>query len=115
MTTPLSNRPKITQNDILQGYVIRYFVQNVSIPNIIEIDKKQYDVIKKDPYYKAIEIKWVIVGFANDITATDGKTIYGTKHQNEITVNWYNTKMPGLNRVLVNPLEYFQGVDNRTQ
>lgn len=115
MTTPLSNRPKITPNDIVQGYVTRYFVQNISIPTIVEVDKKQYNVIKTDPNYITIDIKWIISGYSENITSTDGKIVYGAKHKNQVTVNWYNKKMPGLNRVLRNLLEYFQGVDNSTE
>ena len=111
MTTPLSNRPKITQRDISLGYVIRYFVQNVSIPKIIEIDEKQYNVFTRDTHYKAIKLNWLITGNANDIYTSTG-IIYGTRHKNLTTINWYSKKLIGLDRVLQNPLEYFQGVYN---
>jgi len=42
---PLSNRPKITDKDIIVGYMMRYFLQSVSTKKIVEIDKKQYDII----------------------------------------------------------------------
>lgn len=112
MTEPLSNKPKITQKDISIGYVIRYFVQNISIPKIIEVDQKQYNVIKRDPYYKTIQLKWMINGNLNDTVSINGQVIYGTKHQNQITVNRYEQQMSGLSRILSNTAEYFKGVDN---
>ena len=115
MSTPLSNRPQITQKDIVLGYVIRYFVQHVSIPKIIEVDEKQYNIFRRDPHYKAIQLNWIITGNANDIVTSESGIVYGTRHKNLTTVDWNNQKLPGLNRVLSNPLEYFQGVDNRTK
>jgi hypothetical protein len=113
MTEPLSNRPKITQKDISKGYVMRYFVQNISIPKIIEVDERQYNIIRRDPYYKTIQLKWMIGGNLNDIITVSGQVVYGTKHQNLITVTRYEPQMPGLSRVLQNTAEYFNGVNNK--
>lgn len=115
MTEPLSNRPKITQTDVLNQYVMRYFVKHISIPTIIEIDKKQYDIFRSNSLYIALELKWIIAGFANDIVSKDGNPIYGAKHQNETTTMFYEKKLPGIKNVLRNSLEYFSGVDNRTE
>ena len=112
MITPYTNKPKITQTDINNGYVTRYFVRNVSTKVVTEIDKKQYEAFKNNELYERIEFPWVITGFANDQLSTDNKIIYGTKHRNIVTTNFYENRMPGLKRVLSNPLEYFQGVDN---
>jgi alpha-tubulin suppressor-like RCC1 family protein len=112
MTTPYSNRPKVTQADTRNGFVIRYFVRNISTKAITEIDLKQYEVFKRNVLYQTIQFQWVISGFANDILSTDNKIIYGTRHRNTVTTDFYEKKMPGLKRVLRNPLEYFQGVIN---
>ena len=114
MRTPLSNRPKITKDDILRGYVARYFVQHVSIPKIVEVDKNQHELFKRDPYYKTITINWIIGGYAYDIVSVNGNFIYGAAHQNTVSVNWYTKTMNGLDRLLSNPLEYFQGIINDT-
>lgn len=113
MSTPLSNKPQINQKNILEGYIIRYFAQAISTKRITEIDKKQYDILNKNPYYKVIQLQWIITGFANDNISSNGNIIYGTRHQNQITTDWYNTKLPGLNRILNNPLEYFTGIYNQ--
>lgn len=113
MIDPLSNKPKITQKDISTGYVMRYFVQNISIPKIIEVDERQYNIIKRNPYYKAIQLKWMINGNLNDIITENGHVIYGTKYQNLITITRYEQQMPGLSRVLRNTAEFFNGTDNK--
>jgi hypothetical protein len=112
MTTPYNNRPKITQTDINNGYVTRYFVQHISTKVITEIDKKQYETFKVNVLYQNINFPWVIAGLANDTLSSDGTVIYGTKHKNTVTTVFYNKKMPGLTRLLSNPLEGFQGTRN---
>ncbi len=112
MTTPYSTRPKITQLDISNGFVTRYFVQHISTKLITEIDKKQYEAFKKNALYERIDFPWVITGLANDTLSSDGTVIYGTKHKNTVTTTFYNKKMPGLTRLLSNPLEGFQGTRN---
>ena len=115
MKAPLSNKPKITTTDIEKGFVSRYFVKLVSDFKVVEVDKKQYDEFKRNAFYQTLELPWLISGYANDTIAVDGKTIYGVRHKNQTTVNFYSRQMPGLSRILYNPLEYFQGVDNRTE
>ena len=115
MSIPYSNRPKITQTNLNNGYVTRYFVRNVSTKVITEVDEKQYEVFKNNTLHETIQFPWMIAGVANNQLSTDNKIIYGTKHKNTVTTNFYEDRMPGLKRVLSNPLEYFQGVDNRTE
>jgi len=114
MNTPYSNKPKITQDDISNGFVKRYFVRNISTKLITEVDKNQYVSFQSNPLFELLEIPWIITGFAKDTVATDKQPIYGTEHKNTVTINFYEIRLPGLSRVLRNPLEYFQGVDNRT-
>jgi hypothetical protein len=115
MTTTHTNKPKITQTDIHNGYVTRYFVRNVSTKVVTEIDKKQYEAFKNNVLYERIEFPWVITGLANDQLSTDNKIIYGTKHKNTVTTQFYNKRLPGLDRVLRNPLEYFIGTLNTSE
>jgi len=115
MTTTHTNKPKITQTDINNGYVTRYFVRNVSTKVVTEIDKKQYEAFKNNVLYERIEFPWVITGLANDQLSTDNKIIYGTKHKNTVTTQFYNKRLPGLDRVLRNPLEYFIGTLNTSE
>jgi len=115
MTTPYTNKPKITQTDLINGYVTRYFVRNLSTKEVIEIDQKQYEMFKTNVLYEKLDLQWRISGFANNILATDDNIIYGTKHSNTVTTQFYEKRLSGLQRILRDPLEYFQGVDNRTE
>ena len=109
ITDPRSNRPKITERNITDGYVMRYFVKQISSKKVIEVDKNQYDVFKNNPFYQNLEMKWVIGGYDKDITSADGQMIYGAGHRNEVSLDFYEKKMSGLKRVIRNPLEYFNG------
>lgn len=109
MTTPLSNKPKITRKDISTGYVMRYFVQNISTNRITEVDSTQYDIFIRDPHYKTVSFKWIISGYADTILTNDGNLLNGARDQNLITVNWYDRQMSGLIRMLPNMLEFFAG------
>jgi hypothetical protein len=112
---PRSNKPKTSQADIIRGYLTRYFVQNVSSNVITEVDGAQYENLKTYPKYKRLQLKWVITGYANDILASDGTRVYGAEHQNKTTTEWYSAQMPGLTKILRNPLEYFVGRYAKTE
>lgn len=109
MTEPLSNKPKVKKDDILLGYVNRYFVQNISTKKITEVDNRQYDIIKRDRNYTVLTIKWIITGEAYSTIASDGTLITGAYQQNLTTIEWYTKQMPGLYRMLKNPFEFFSG------
>ena len=76
---------------------------------VVEVDKKQYDKFKKNAFYQTLELKWLIGGVDKDTTTLDNKVVRGTGHKNQVTLDFYNTKMPGLKTIIRNPLEYFSG------
>lgn len=106
---PISNRPKITDTELANGYVTRYFVKYISSNKIVEVDKTQYGVFKENPSFQTLELKWIIGGTDNDTYTKTGELIEGTKSQNQSIVYVYDRKMPGLIHMLRNPLEYFNG------
>lgn len=108
MTTPLASRPKISDIDVSNGYVMRYFVKFISHTKITEVDKNQYSKFLTNPFYETLELRWIIGGIDNDFTK-NGQIVRGTKYKNQVTIDFYNKKMNGLNMILTNPLEYFNG------
>lgn len=104
-----TEKPLITAKDIRNGFVMRYFIQNKSTKKITEVDKSTYLQFKSLALYLVIEIRWIIIGVDDDIYTKDGSIISGVRHQNTVTVDEYNTIMPGLSQVLKNPLEFFNG------
>lgn len=109
MPTPLSSRPTISQEVLRVGYVDRYFVQNVSTQRITEVDNTQYNQFKSNPLYFVLKIRWVISGFDENILAKDGNIVYGTKQQNQVSLDFAEKKMSGILKHIRNPLEYFNG------
>ena len=109
MSIPLSNRPKITDRDISNGYVTRYFVKFVSHNKITEIDELQYPNFVNKVLYQSLEIQWLIGGTDVDTVSTTGEVIRGTKYKNQVTIDFYNKQMHGLRVMLRDPLEYFIG------
>jgi hypothetical protein len=106
MNTPLETRPNITEADKIRGTITRYFVQHTSTRKIYEVNRSQYNVYLKDPYYLTIELPWNITGDANSKTL-NGQVILGVKDKNINIINYYNQKMQGLKRKLQDPSEYY--------
>lgn len=104
-----TEKPQITSKDVRNGFVMRYFVQNKSTKKITEVDKASYLQFKSLALYLVLELRWIIVGIDEDIYTKDGSIISGVKHQNTVTIDEYNSIMPGLSQVLKNPLEFFNG------
>lgn len=111
MRTPIETRPRIITEQIQEETIVRYFVQLVSTRKIYEVDLDQYNIFVYNPYYIAIKLPWVIAGNKNTDTF-NGKVRLGALDKNNNIIKYYNTKLPGLNRKLSNPLEYFVGTNN---
>jgi hypothetical protein len=87
---PISTKPFITRQNINDGYVVRYFTSFVSNPKMIyEIDSKQYDTLRKNPYYTAIQLNWYITGEIEDITTPASDIIKGTRQRNLSSIDFY--------------------------
>jgi hypothetical protein len=110
--TPLSNKPKITPLDLARGEVMRYFVRHVATGKVTEIDSNQFESFSSNPLYERAKFAWIITGLSEDSRAINGKPIYGTRHKNTITTEFYNKRLPGLRGILRNPLEFFVGRRN---
>jgi hypothetical protein len=110
MTVPLSNRPKISPQDVLNGYVMRYFTQlALDTSRVIEIDSQQYNTFIRDSRYKTIRLPWVIGGNAFDTTTSSGTVIPGAEKKNTNIIKLYSKQIKNLERYLPNPLEFFLG------
>jgi hypothetical protein len=109
MRTPFANKPNITQTDVTNKTVTRYFVKNISTQRITEVDLAQYTTLSPLPYYQSISLPWTIGGNDKDITTTGNHVKRGAESKNIAVVEYYETQMEGLRRVLRNPLEYFSG------
>jgi len=108
-TFPIGMKPSISKSDIQLGYVIRYFVKFVSNTQIYEIDKTQYNIFAKNPFYTAIQLKWYITGQIEDIITPSGEVIKGTRQRNASSIDYYDKELMGLRFVLLDPLQFYFG------
>lgn len=80
---PTAIAPVVTQSDAEQGYLTRYFVRAANdISLVVEIDKKQFESLKKNPRFVTTSIKWKIVGKKETEYRPSGVPVYGTMDSN---------------------------------
>lgn len=103
MTEPLGNRPKITIDNIRQGYITRYFIRHISSRDILEIDEHQYKIFISNRSYETVTLKWFIVGDAALSRNIATIQLY-TNPTNNITQNTV-TMTNGL-RAILRPEQY---------
>lgn len=116
MISPLSTRPKITNQSIQNGFVMRYFTAYLADgkrARVYEIDALQYAKFKPDIRYITIQLPWIITGNDKDLLSTSGYMVPGAKTKNQKIVEYYKQQMPNLEKYLTNPLEYFSGTSIR--
>ena len=108
--TPVNMPTIITQNNINSGAVIRYFLQKRNSQNIIEINQDQFSKWKikqiDNIMYNGIKLPWYITGPKSD-TFKNNVKIIGVKTKNIQQVKNANKKMPGIQKLLTNPLQYY--------
>ena len=100
--SPKQYYPRPSKVDYDQGYITRYFIRfaNNADARIIEIDKKQWDLIgsRIDPIlYLKTSLPWKLTGNESDVEQTNGKI-----------VRKYNEDLPGLQKYLRNYLELYK-------
>lgn len=100
--------PVVTQKDVGNGYLTRYFVRQVNdLLFVTEVDKKQYQEFKTNPRFMVTEIKWKIVGKKETLKLDNGSNIYGVADQNKITVSEADLTFRGLRSYIRDYLEYW--------
>jgi hypothetical protein len=100
----------ITQQQINNKMVDRYFLKKVNETSIIEVDIAQYQKwISKQidsVVYLGISIPWTIAGEIED-TIINGTMIKGVRTKNNLQIQYANSKIPGISEYLNNPLQYY--------
>jgi len=112
--TPTAYVTKISSQDITAGVVIRYFIQNINNKTIIEIDSKQFDFWKTNTIDKtihnAVRISWYISGNKQDII-DNGVLKLGVITKNINQINSVKSRVPGISKILTDPLQYYTDTD----
>jgi len=109
--------PKITTEILKQGFLTRYFIQQINSAIVTEISEDQFNDFqskKIDPnLYATISLKWVIKGPINDVTQ-GSITTESVPSQNKKSVSAAQLTMPQISNILNNYLELYVG-DNSVE
>lgn len=98
---PTSANPVVTQADAEQGYIMRYFVRSANDDMfVVEVDKSQFESLKKNPRFATTSIKWKIVGRKNTEYKASGIPIYGVIDINRQTVANADLTFGGLRKYI---------------
>ena len=102
--------PKPTDQDYVQGFITRYFVKRVNgdESTVKELDQTTYDGLQDNPLYIIEEGVWYITGVVEDITLTGGMVIPGVSTNNRATISRINKTIPGVDRYLRDPLQFYK-------
>ena len=97
--------------DVINGYLMRYFIKKINDANISEINSKTYDDYNGtliDPnLYIVISIKWYITGNVQT-TTTNGITTIGVYEKNESVIRQAEKSMSGITAKLPDLLELYR-------
>lgn len=91
--------PTIKENDITNGYIVRYFAQKANDINsfIYEIDRREYSSISTNAFYVITTLDWRIVGEPMDV-----------KKSNSASIRIASADIPKLPLYLPNLLQFHQ-------
>jgi hypothetical protein len=105
---PTQSLPIVTQTDAKNGFIIRYFVRQVTDKGfIVEVDNSQYEELKENPRFVTTTVKWKIVGKKQNMTLLNGVTIYGVEDTNRVVVSEADLTFGGLLKYITSYLEYW--------
>jgi hypothetical protein len=100
--------PTVTQTDAKEGFIIRYFVRQVTDKNfVVEVDNNQYQEFKENPRFVTTTVKWKIVGKKQNMTLSNGVTIFGVEDANRVTVSEADLTFGGLLIYITSYVEYW--------
>jgi hypothetical protein len=104
----------VTNSDIANGYITRYFIKKVNESKIIEINESQYNLWNSSTIdrnlYDAIKLIWFITGDKTDKKiGTAVKKGVVTKNLSQI--QYGKRKIPNLESILTDPLQYYTDTD----
>lgn len=112
--TPQASKPVVTKTDINNGYIIRYFIQRINDPTILEINQTTYQKWSANTIDKkmhiATELQWFITGNIEDSTIR-GVFIPGIMTKNKESITKASSNIPDLSLILTNLTEFYTDTD----
>lgn len=112
--TPNSFTPTISNNNINAGVLTRYFYKKYDVENILETDQKTYNQIQTNvadkKLYTTVTMNWKISGNKQE-EYKNGAVVPGVISINTKQIKVAETIMPGISKLLSNPLQYYTDTD----
>ena len=110
--TPNPSLHIVSNKDITNGYMTRYFAYKANDGRILELSKDEYDKIGTDNgldeiLWKRFTIRWKVIGPERDVLDVNGNIVEsGIIDTNRRTVTSQSTQYPTLVNYIVNFREY---------
>ena len=110
--TPNPSLQLVSNKDITNGYMTRYFAYKANDGRILELSKDEYDKIGTDNgldeiLWKRFTIRWKVIGPERDVLDVNGNIVEsGIIDTNRRTVTSQSTQYPTLMNYIVNFREY---------
>jgi len=107
--TPTQYFPVITQDNLRDGYLYRYFSKIANQNSVVEINKYDYDQLKDNPRFVTAKIKWKIVGPIETTKTFSGAINYGVRELNRRAIEREDLTFGGLKGYIRDYIQYWVG------
>lgn len=105
---PTTYIPTPTKADYNYGFLTRYFVGKRNQNSIIETNARDYKMTDGSFFIKA-QCDWQLTGPKNNIYTGTMLQTSGVEEYNRIQVNELRMKLPGIENILTNHLQFWAG------
>jgi len=101
--------PVITQDNLRDGYLYRYFSKIANQNSVVEINKYDYEQLKDNPRFVIAKIKWKIVGPIETTKTFSGAINYGVRELNRRAIEREDLTFGGLKGYIRDYIQYWVG------
>lgn len=106
---PVAFKPTVTLQNVEDKYLDRYFVQLANDKHyIVEVNAQQFEMLKSNPRFVTVSVRWKIVGVTGTVTRDDGTIEWGVSEINKQIIASADLTMKGLKKYITNYLEFWQ-------
>jgi hypothetical protein len=109
LQSPTQYFPVITQDNLRDGYLFRYFSKIANQNSVVEINKYDYEQLKDNPRFVTAKIKWKIVGPIETTKTFSGATNYGIRELNRRAIEREDLTFGGLRGYIRDYIQYWVG------
>jgi hypothetical protein len=109
LRSPTQYFPVITQDNLRDGYLYRYFSKIANQNSVVEINKYDYDQLKDNPRFVTAKVKWKIVGPIETTKTFSGAINYGVRELNRRAIEREDLTFGGLKGYIRDYIQYWVG------